>query len=64
MTDRGLNVERRIRVAAFLVWGGLAVAGGTLFWEHPISFLVFLLGGGLLVAAGIVWYLLTLLARG
>ena len=59
-----LGVEKRIRVAALLVGAGLVVAGGTLFWEHPVSFLVYLLLGGILVVAGIAWYLLTLLARG
>ena len=59
-----LGLEKRIRVAAWLVCAGLLIAGGTLFWEHPVSFLVYLLVGGVLVLAGIAWYLLTLLTRG
>jgi hypothetical protein len=64
MTEREAAIERRIRAAALLVFAGLAVAGVTLFWEHPVTFLVFLLVGGLLTLAGAVSYLLALVARG
>lgn len=62
--DQDTTTERRIRFAALVVLLGLAVCGGTLFWEHPITFFAFLLVGGLLTVAGIVGYLFALLARG
>lgn len=62
ITDEAL--ERRLRLAAALVMGGLATELGSLFWRHPTSFIFFFVIGGLLFAAGMVAYLFLILAKG
>ena len=48
ITEQAL--ERRLRVAAALVMGGLVVELGSLFWRHPTAFICFFVAGGLLFA--------------
>jgi hypothetical protein len=62
ISERAL--ERRLRVAAALVMGGLVVELGSLFWRHPTAFICFFVAGGLLFAAGILSYLSLVLAKG
>lgn len=54
------SLQRKLKVAAYLLIIGLAIEGITLHWAHPTSFLLFILLGGILVAAGIVTYLFAL----
>jgi len=49
-----------IRLASTLVLIALVVELGTLFWSHPLSFIVFATLGGAALAAGLVIYLLWL----
>ena len=63
MTDRvARDGGRRILCwSAGLISLGLAIQIVTLYWKHPIAFLVFLLGGTTLVAIGVtgfLWFLL------
>jgi len=53
-------IERRIRLASWLIGGGLLVQLGSLLVLHPLAFVVFLMVGCPLVLAGIVLYLLSL----
>lgn len=53
---------KRLRLAGGLIVGGLVVEAASLFWNHPLSFIVFALVGSLLLAAGIVTYLLTIVS--
>ena len=53
-------IERRIRLASWLIGGGLLVQLGSLLVVHPLAFVVFLMVGCPLVLAGIVLYLLSL----
>lgn len=57
-------LERRLRLSAALVMGGLAVELGSFTWHHPTAFIVFFVVGGSLMAAGMLWYLLAILAKG
>ena len=55
------QIERRIRLAALLVFAGLVVEAVTLNILHPLSFVFFAMFGVLLIGAGIIVFLLTLL---
>jgi hypothetical protein len=55
------HIERRIRLAALLVFAGLVVEAVTLNILHPLSFVFFAMFGVLLIGAGIIVFLLTLL---
>lgn len=56
------RIERRLRTASVLVSLGLAVALISMFWNHPLSFMVFLLVGMPVCALGIVVYLLAIVS--
>lgn len=57
------RLEKRLRIAGFLVIGGLVVeALSFLNLHHPLGFLSFAFVGGVLFAAGIVYYLWSLVA--
>jgi hypothetical protein len=58
------DLERRVRISAGLVIGGLAVEAFSFGWHHPTAFIVFFVVGGLLLAAGMVSYLFLVLAKG
>ncbi len=57
MTDYASSLQRKVKMAAYLLIAGLAVEGITLHWAHPTSFLLFMGVGGILVLAGIAIYL-------
>ena len=52
----------RLRLPGLLIASGLAVALGTMGWNHPVAFAVFLSLGGGLVGAGMLLYLWSLVA--
>lgn len=52
-----LKIERRLRAAGVLVSLGLAIALFSMFWNHPLSFMVFLMVGMPMCALGILLYL-------
>ena len=54
------RLERRLRLAGYLLIGGLLVELVTLRWAHPTAFLFFALLGGSLMALGILIYLYAL----
>jgi hypothetical protein len=47
----------QVRIASVLVLVALFVELWTLFWPHPLSFVVFAGAGGLALGAGILVYL-------
>ena len=49
-----------VRLASTLVLIGLVIELGTLFWSHPLSFIVFATVGGAALAAGLVIYVVWL----
>lgn len=58
--DPWVVMQRRMRLASYLVASGLAVEAGTLLWTRPPTFLVFLGVGAVLVALGALVYLVTI----
>jgi len=54
------KTESRLRAASGLVGAGLLVALVSMFWNHPLSFMLFLFAGMPLCAAGALVYLLTI----
>lgn len=62
MNSRNSPLGKRLRLAGGLIISGLAVQAVSLFWNHPLSFVVFVSVGTLLLAAGIITYLLTIVS--
>jgi hypothetical protein len=60
MTENESRLQRKLKIAAYLLIAGLAVEGITLHWAHPTSFLLFLGLGGILILAGIAIYLIAI----
>ena len=56
------RIERRLRLSGLLIIAGLAIQLGTLFWNHPLTFLAFIVLGTPLVALGIVVYLVSVVS--
>jgi hypothetical protein len=54
------KTESRLRTASLLVGAGLLVALASMFWNHPLSFMLFLFAGMPLCAGGALVYLLTI----
>jgi hypothetical protein len=46
-----------VRLACVLVIVALVIELGSLFWSHPLSFLVFAIVGGAALGAGLLLYL-------
>jgi hypothetical protein len=61
MTEKALSVQRKLKIAAFLLIVGLLIEGVTLYRAQPTSFLVFICISGTLVGLGILIYLLTII---
>jgi hypothetical protein len=60
MTEKSSRLQRKLKIAAYLLIAGLAVEGISLHWAHPTSFLLFISLGGILVLAGIAIYLIAI----
>lgn len=56
------NMTRKLRWAGGLVLAGLLVQLGSLYWNHPLSFIAFALAGSLLSAIGSVIYLFAIVS--
>ena len=54
------RIENRLRVASVLVGSGLTVALVSMFWNHPLSFMLFLFVGMPVCAVGALMYLLAI----
>jgi predicted membrane channel-forming protein YqfA (hemolysin III family) len=63
MTDQASRLQRKLKIAAYLLIAGLVVEGVSLYWSHPTSFLVFIIVGGILLVAGIVTYLIAIVTH-
>ena len=60
MSDSAISLQRKLRVAAYLLIAGLAVAGSTIHWADPLSFIFFIVVGGALILAGVATYLIAI----
>lgn len=56
-----MTTQRRVQIAGILVLIGLFIETVTLFWAHPIAFIVFVAPGLVFLVAGIFFYLWSLL---
>lgn len=61
VTEKESRLQRKLKIAAYLLIAGLAVEGITLQWAHPTSFLLFIILGGIFVLAGVAVYLIEIL---
>jgi len=57
MKTQNRHLTRRLRMSGGLIIAGLIVQAGSLFWSHPLSFLLFVLVGSVVLTVGIVAYL-------
>jgi hypothetical protein len=55
-------IQRRVRIAAILVFAGLLVELLTLLWLHPLAFLTSAFIGAPLVGLGILVFLYSLVS--
>lgn len=56
------NLRRKLRLAGMLIITGLVAQLCSLFWNHPLSFLVFVFIGSVASMVGIVLYLLAIVS--
>lgn len=56
------RLQRRLKIAAYLLIAGLIIEAVTLYWFSPLSFMLFMGVGGSLVVLGIIIYLLAIVA--
>jgi hypothetical protein len=54
------KIESRLRSASLLIVTGLLVSLTSMFWNHPLSFMVFLFVAAPLCGAGVLVYLLAI----
>jgi hypothetical protein len=57
------NLVKFLKIAGYILIGGMVVEAATLLWSHPLSFLINLGVGGFLVAAGVIIYLYTVVSH-
>ena len=62
MDEKPPRLQRRLKVAAYLLIGGLLIEAGTLYWFHPLSFMLFIGLGGTLVGLGLLVCLVAIVA--
>jgi polyferredoxin len=62
MDEKPPRLQRRLKVAAYLLIGGLLTEAVTLHWFNPLSFMLFIGLGGTLVGLGIIVYLVAVVA--
>jgi hypothetical protein len=60
MTENSSRLQKKLKLAGYLLITGLLVEAITLYWAHPTSFLFFIGLGGILVVAGVAVYLIAL----
>ena len=57
MAENTSRLQRRLKIAAYLLIVGLLVEVVTLYWSSPLSFMLFIGLGGTLIGLGIIVYL-------
>ena len=62
MAENSLRLQRRLKIAAYLLIAGLIVEAVTLYWSSPMSFMFFIGVSGALVGLGIIVYLVAIVA--
>lgn len=62
MAENSPRLQRRLKIAAYLLIAGLIVEAVTLYWSSPMSFMFFIGVSGALVGLGIIVYLVAIVA--
>ena len=62
MAENSLRLQRRLKIAAYLLVAGLVVEAVTLYWSSPMSFMFFIGVSGALVGLGAIVYLVAIVA--
>jgi polyferredoxin len=62
MGENTSRLQRRLKIAAYLLITGLLVEAVTLYWTSPLSFMLFMSLGGTLIGLGIIVYLTAIVA--
>ena len=62
METQNPRLTKHLRVAGTLIILGLIVQLASLFWNHPLSFLLFVLVGSAILVAGILVYLFAIVS--
>ena len=57
MTPESVGLHRRLQLSGILMAAGLLIQMVTLYWAHPLAFVLFIVVGGTLVTVGILLYL-------
>lgn len=57
MTPESVGLYRRLQLSGILMAAGLLIQVVTLYWAHPLAFVLFIVLGGTLVTVGILLYL-------
>ena len=57
MTHESIGLHRRLQLSGILVAAGLLIQMVTLYWAHPLAFVLFIVLGGTLITGGILLYL-------
>ena len=62
MDEKTSRLQRRLKIAAYLLIAGLIIQAITLYWTSPLSFMLFIGASGTLIALGIIVYLIAIVA--
>lgn len=62
MDENTSRLQRRLKIAAYLLIAGLIIETITLYWTSPLSFMLFIGASGTLIALGIIVYLIAIVA--
>jgi hypothetical protein len=62
MAENSPRLQRRLKIAAYLLIAGLIVEAVTLYWSSPMSFMFFIGLSGALVGLGAIVYLVAIVA--
>ncbi len=57
MTPESVRLHRRLQLSGIFMAAGLLIQMVTLYWAHPLAFVMFIVLGGTLVTVGILLYL-------
>ena len=62
MDENTSRLQRRLKIAAYLLIAGLIIETITLYWTSPLSFMIFIGASGTLMALGMIVYLIAIVA--
>ena len=62
MSPESLGFPRMVRISGVLLLVGLCTEAISLFWVHPIAFIVFFVVGGGFLGAGVLLFLYLLVS--